>query len=204
MESFQLHQPAFGIKGIFGCLQQVVGLGHIGFNTCDHTVALEVTIIVAVLHQARVPYQHTVVDPTGDAVVIVHTALILLEHAIFVKDEQCTLTVRIVIIIGIAFLAGDIDFGILRIGAIAGQQICGRIWYSNHAGDDISVAVEIVERVSNVIPTGSVHNAILIICCALITGKPSIELQDAITVERILALREQSVGFAQIVGAVRL
>ena len=48
------------------------------------------------------------------------------------------------------------------------------------------------------------HNAILIICCALITGKPSIELQDAITVERILALREQSIGFAQIVGSVGL
>ena len=150
------------------------------------------------------PYQHTVVDPTGDAVVIVHTALILLEHAIFVKDEQCTLTIRIVIIIGIAFLTGDIDFGILRIRAIAGQQIRGRIWYTNHSGDDISVAVEIVERVSNVIPTSSMHNAILIICCALITGKPSIELQDAITVERILALREQPIGFAQIVGSVGL
>ena len=50
MEPFQLHQPTFGIKGILGCLQQTVGLGYISFNTCDHTIALEVTIIVAVLH----------------------------------------------------------------------------------------------------------------------------------------------------------
>ena len=148
------------------------------------------------------PYQHTVVDPSGDAVIVVHTTLILLEHAIFVKDEQRTLTVRIVIIIGIAILTGDIDFGIFRIRTVAGQQICGRIRYANHSGDDISVAVEIVERVSDVIPTSSVHNAVLIICCALITGKPSIELQDAVTVKRILALREQSIGFAQIIGSV--
>ena len=204
MESFQLHQLTFGIKGILSCWQQVVGLGHIGFNACDHTVALEVTIIIAVLHQTRVPYQHTVVDPAGNAVIVVHTALLLLEHAIFVKDEHCTLTVRIVIIVGVAILTGDIDFGIFRIRAVTGQQICGRIRYTNHSGDDISVAVEIVERTSNVIPTSSVHNAILIICCALIAGKPSIELQDAVTVERIVALREQSVGFAQIVGAVGL
>ena len=204
MESFQLHQLTFGIKGILSCWQQVVGLGHIGFNACDHTVALEVTIIIAVLHQTRVPYQHTVVDPAGNAVIVVHTALILLEHAIFVKDEHCTLTVRIVIIVGVAILTGDIDFGIFRIRAVTGQQIRCRIRYTNHAGDDISVAVEIVERVFNVIPTSSVHNAILVICCSLITGEPSIELQDAVTVERIVALREQSVGFAQIVGAVGL
>ena len=142
MESFQLHQPTFGIKGILGCLQQTVGLGYISFNTCDHTVALEVTIIVAVLHQARVPYQHTVVDPTGDAVVIVHTALILLEHAIFVKDEQRTLTVRIVVIVRISFLPGDIDFGIFRIGAVAGQQLRRGIRYTNHSGDGLLLLVE--------------------------------------------------------------
>ena len=136
------------------------------------------------------PDQHTVVDPTGDAIVVVHAALILLEHAIFVKDEQRTLTVRIVIIIGIAFLTGDIDLGILRIRAVTRQQICCGIRYTNHSGDDISVTVEVVEGATNVIPTSSVHNAILIICCALITGEPSVELQDAITVERIVALRE--------------
>ena len=141
------------------------------------------------------PDNHAVIDPAGNVVVIVHAALILLEHTILIEDEQSALTVGIVIVVGVAFFTGYVHLGVFRIGAVSGKQLSGRIRYTNCAGDDISVAVEIVEGVSDFIPTSSVHNAILIIRCTLIAGEPTVKLQDAVAVKRIVSLWEQSICF---------